>query len=140
MTDNEKNSALTDAEIIKALEHCSQHKCNCECPKYYDTTDMDICITRLIRSSFDLINRLQTDKEALIAGQETLQKALAESEANFKEAAKRFYKEGVTDFAERLKNVYTSDKRYDRPYAHTSLTMLFYNIEKVSKDLAGDTE
>ena len=76
---------MTDAEIIKALECCSQHKCDCECPKYYDTTDVDICRTHLIRSSLDFINRLQADKEALIAGQETLQKALAEKNAEIEE-------------------------------------------------------
>lgn len=76
----------------------------------------------------------------LINGQETLQKALAESEAKYNEAAKRFYKEGVNDFAERLKNVYTSDKRYDRPNPQTMLSKLFYNITIVAKELRGDAE
>ena len=64
---------MTDNEIIKALECCSsqpQELC-CNCP-------IDIrkikggCITALTTYALDLITRQQAEKEALIAGQETL--------------------------------------------------------------------
>ncbi len=129
----------------------------------------------MLAGFLNLINRLKAEKEALIAGQETLQKALAraeakvesktaimetmarcieiqekeierlkrllaESEAKEIETAKRFYKEGVRDFEKRLKTVYASDKRYDRPNPHTMLSMLFYNICTVAKELTGDAK
>lgn len=39
----------------------------------------------LIKNTLDLINHLQAEKEALIAGQETLQKSLAEKNAEIEE-------------------------------------------------------
>ncbi len=69
---------LTDNEIIKALECCTGiiniESCS-QCPACVGCAD---CVDILREESLALINRLQADKEALIAGQETLQKALAE--------------------------------------------------------------
>ena len=66
---------MTDAEIIKALECCQQNTVCVECPMWKKGQN---CIEKMCGYALDLINRLQADKEALIAGQETLQKALAE--------------------------------------------------------------
>lgn len=64
---------MTDeAVIIKAWERCS-----------------DGSGTGLIQATIDLINRLQADKDALIAGQETLQKALAEKDKEIKHLQER---------------------------------------------------
>lgn len=69
---------MTDEQIIKALKCCSTASCiSKQCP-YEKTHDIPKCTTKLTKDALDLINRLQTDQEALIAGQETLQKALAE--------------------------------------------------------------
>ncbi len=84
MTDNEKNSetAMSDDEIIKALKICTSSSNGCSHSNY--TCDdcylkgQPMCSAVLHQDTIDLINRLQADKEALIAGQETLQKALAE--------------------------------------------------------------
>ena len=66
---------MTDAEIIKALECCQQNTVCVECPMWKKGQN---CIEKMCGYALDLINRLQSQKEALIAGQETLQKALAE--------------------------------------------------------------
>ena len=46
--------------------------------------------TMRVTEIVDLINRLQADKEALIAGQETLQKALAEKNEEFENQSQNF--------------------------------------------------
>ena len=70
---------LTDNEIVKALEHCSSDEVGlCHICPLDGECNGDINI--LLKYALDLINRLQADKEALIAGQETLQKALAEKD------------------------------------------------------------
>ena len=71
---------MTDNEIIKALECCtdeSYENCN-ECP--YSTDTLSCERLKLLEDSLDLINHKQELLEAAIAGQETLQKALAEKE------------------------------------------------------------
>lgn len=71
---------MTDNEIKKALECCCKNN-NCEgCPLDYLTFSSQ-CASELAIKSLDLINRLQAEKEALINGQETLQKYLAEQKA-----------------------------------------------------------
>lgn len=87
MTDNEKNSAtaMSDNEIIKALE-CDTH-INCEeCPYWHEFCEPNNVTAKDV---LDLINRMKADKEALIAGQETLQKALAEKSAEVENLKKR---------------------------------------------------
>lgn len=73
---------LTDNEIVKALECCGDeeelHYC-VDCP--YCDKENDFCQEDLHRDALDLINRLQAEKEALINGQETLQKYIAEQKA-----------------------------------------------------------
>ena len=48
--------------------------------------------------------------------------------------------EAIKEFAERLKNIYIKDKRYDRPNAHTLIDWLFANIDNLVKEMVGDTE
>lgn len=64
---------MTDNAIIKALECCLNEDCN-NCPNCCGC----YCIENLMSYALDLINRQQEQLEAAIAGQETLQKALAE--------------------------------------------------------------
>lgn len=68
---------MTDNEIMQALKRCYASGRDCTyCPC---TSNID-CV-QLEKYALDLIDRLQADKEALIAGQETLQKALAKKNA-----------------------------------------------------------
>ena len=64
---------MTDKEIIKALECCVDEDCD-NCPNRSGI----FCIVKIESYALDLINRQQEQLEAAIAGQETLQKALAE--------------------------------------------------------------
>ena len=71
---------MIEKETIKGLECCLDEKiekCD-ECPYSVDTF---MCKRReLLEDIFELINHKQELLEAAIAGQETLQKALAEKE------------------------------------------------------------
>lgn len=66
---------MINNEIVKAWNE-EIHLAN-----YVDESYRNGISISLIEKTLDLINRLQADKEALIAGQETLQKALAEKNA-----------------------------------------------------------
>jgi hypothetical protein len=67
---------LTDEQIIKAFE------------VYYEE-DNDMLLTKeATKAILDLIKRQQAEKEALIAGQETLQKMCAEAYKYFAERLK----------------------------------------------------
>ena len=88
MTDNEKSSttAMSDNEIIKANDILDKfdffnqrvgRELWSDKPKDIQDKDIEI-FSNNVKFLKDFINRLQADKEALIAGQETLQKALAE--------------------------------------------------------------
>ena len=65
---------MTDNEIIKVLECCRHISCVDGCP-----LDGEIdCGTKLVVNALDLTKRQQEMIEALIAGQETLQKHFAD--------------------------------------------------------------
>ena len=51
------------------------------------------------------------------------------------QAYKNGYNAGVRELAERLKDIYTNDKRYDRPNAHTLIIKLFDNIDTIADEL-----
>ena len=71
---------MTDKEIIKALECCASESIeDCQvCPYMFDTIYCDQM--KLRADALDLINRQQEMLDAAIAGQETLQKALADKD------------------------------------------------------------
>ena len=69
---------MIEKDTIKGLECCTDEwyeNCN-ECPYSIDTVSCERM--KLLKDSLDLINHKQELLEAAIAGQETLQKALAE--------------------------------------------------------------
>jgi len=80
--------SLTDNEIIKALEKAANADCN-RCSFNNENCDGEDCDKYIAQKILDLINRLQAEKEALIAGQETLQKALAEKDNEIKRLQER---------------------------------------------------
>lgn len=129
MATNEKSLAvLTDAEIKKALECCVWND-GCErCPiseKCFFFYNKPYAETpEILRLSLDFINRQQAKIEALQmdnaqlqsdvinanmncehtqADNERLKRLLTEEQTKYTNSAKRFYKEGVKDFAEKVK-------------------------------------
>lgn len=106
---------MTEKEIIYALECCvSDDDCNkCPCYKIYK---FGCTNSQFTRDTLDLIKRqrraikkwqqgnvqLRDMLDNRQADNERLKKLLEESEAKYKEIAKRFYKVGVREFAERL--------------------------------------
>lgn len=78
-----------DAEkVIKALVCCGDKICK-HCPNYSEDIE---CSEKLIKEALDLIKRQQAEIEALINGQETLQKMYAEAYKYFAERLKEKFK------------------------------------------------
>lgn len=72
---------LTNAEIVKALEcHNNMRYDNNACDECPFLNHCD-CSCKMSENALDLINRLQAENEALINGQETLQKYIAEQKS-----------------------------------------------------------
>ena len=109
---------MTDNEIIKALEVCTSELQDCVLCPLLGNCDPLV----LDGQALDLINRQQAEIERL-------KKILAEEEEKYKLCAKRFYKVGVKDFAEKLKSTYFIDSE-----------RLCCQVDKVFKEMVGDTE
>ena len=108
---------MTDNEIIKALKCCISCE-NCDiCPQH--STE---CVSDLLKLAYDLITYQQAEIERL-------KKILAQEEEKYKLCAKRFYKVGIKDFAEKLKSTYFIDSE-----------RLCCQVDKVFKEMVGDTE
>ena len=75
---------MTGEQVIKALECCTK-KYGCrDCPLAND----DLCRITINKEALNLIKRQQAEIEALINGQETLQKMCAEAYKYFAEKLK----------------------------------------------------
>ena len=84
---------MTDEQIVEALKYCSKGETICfMCPLYNKTYH---CVDMLAENALDIINRQQADNERL-------KRLLAEADTSYNKCAKRFYKEGIKDFAESL--------------------------------------
>ena len=57
-------SKMTDEQIIKALECCIKHDCD-ECCLIDYSNDADVCQTKHMKETLDLINRQQAEIEKL---------------------------------------------------------------------------
>ena len=58
------NKKLTDAEVKKAVECCSEPYCNDnQCPLHKNTINTKDCITQLSTNALDLINRLEGENK-----------------------------------------------------------------------------
>ena len=105
------HSGFADEDIIKALECCIS--CECEdCPHDEETA----CKENLNQEVIDLITCQKAEIEALIAGQETLQKYIAEKNAEIERLTTAYPKtiesikkmrdkakaEAIKEFADRL--------------------------------------
>ena len=145
---------MTDNEIIKALKGCG---CTTDCKwcPYYDSKKEheEKCYIRR-NKDFNTLMRCKDEQiEALIAGQETLQKALNEKIAEIERLGKEHCEwksaaitnaqamftiktKAVKEFAERLKEKIDCD-------IHTSLGFYFVAsnvIDNLVKEMVGDFE
>lgn len=101
---------MTDNEIIKALECCtdeSYENCN-ECPYSIDTVSCERM--KLLEDSLDLINRQKAEIEGLKEDRNNYQNLYCLTVEDL-DTAKL---EAIKEFAEKLKNAW-SDNRYDSP-------------------------
>ncbi len=64
----------TDNEVIKIAERCINDDHCGNCPLEYLSDECQEFRLNLLPVMFEIISRLQAEKEALIKGQETLQK------------------------------------------------------------------
>ena len=77
---------MTDKEIVKCAEKCIEDIPHCGvCPFDKDSIATSECMGEVIKNLLNIINRLQDEREALINGQETLQKTIVEQRAENKE-------------------------------------------------------
>lgn len=123
---------MTDEQIIKALECCydldSSAICH-QCPLYQTEECRDGYIGL---QAYHLINRLQAEIERL--------QKVNDSFTDIGKLYSEIKSEAIKEFAERLKNIYIKDKRYDRPNAHTLIDWLFANIDNLVKEMVGEAE
>lgn len=86
----------------------------------------------------DLINRQKAEikrlREDIKAQDSSISSLLSIVNSNYQNGRN----EAIKEFAERLKAVYTEDKRYDRPNAHTMLIILFAIIDNLVKEMTGE--
>ena len=154
---------MTDKEIIRALECCSSDEamiCE-ECPLNEECYNDELPLAEL---ALDIINRQQEQLEAAVNGQETLQKALAEKNAEierrknnpfckvvideekmrnivnekvaeFELDIESIKSEAIKEFAERLKKHYDEYDDYDDIYARHMRD----DIDFLLDDMVGDT-
>ena len=57
------------------------------------------------------------------------------AEVSYKNGYEKGFQDGIKKFADRLQEIYTNDKRYDRKNAHTLIDVLFANIDITFKEL-----
>ena len=123
---------MTDKEIIKALEYCKNCSANLNIEIIDLITHQQAEYNNLLEQ-FRILDcecgRLEKADENQQAEIERLKKILAEEEEKYKLCAKRFYKVGVKDFAEKLKSTYFIDSE-----------RLCCQVDKVFKEMVGDTE
>ena len=135
---------MIEKETIKGLECCTDEwyeNCN-ECPYSIDTVSCERM--KLLEDSLDLINHKQELLDAAIAGQETLQKALAEKEkeierltAEKEQLIKIFGEcqtEAVKDFAKAVID------GIDEGYISHSSDIVDFTTDYLRGKTAGDTE
>ena len=95
---------MIEKDTIKGLECCTDEwyeNCN-ECPYSIDTVSCERM--KLLEDSLDLINHKQGLPDAAIAGQETLQKALAEKEREIERLKNKVFCSVVND-EEKMRNI-----------------------------------
>lgn len=112
---------MSDEEIKKCLECCISLSCE-GCP----LKNNHGCLTISDKKALDLINRQQAEIERL--------KYLLEREEKATESfSKQCYKDGIKEFAERLKSKYTNVVSCNAGYVYGT-------IKEVEKEMVGEQD
>ena len=123
---------MTDNEIIKALECCtdeSYENCN-ECP--YSTDTLSCERLKLLEDSLDLINRLKAEIARLNKVCQANQQLINGLNKSYFLAKAKAYKE----FAERLENEINIRTTYSREQDKN----VIHIMHNLLKEMVGDTE
>lgn len=123
---------MTDNEIIKALGQCETQSTCSYCP-YFEKIG---CKKHLYQDAYRLIIRQKAEIERLTAEVEEKSNKLGK----ILPIVSDLKAEAIKEFAEKLKDVYANDKRYDRPNAHTLIVKLFDNIDTLVEELTVNYE
>jgi hypothetical protein len=124
-------SKMTDKEIKKALEICSITNMVLECKDCpYDTFNARNCTTKLCEDAIDLINRQQAEIERL-------QRLLEQEEKSKNSLTKKCYKDGITEFAEKLKADINKTWYYELEN-DTHNARALERVDELVKEMVGD--
>ena len=116
---------MTDAEIIKALEHHKKHRCY-GCPLQELESS---CTDRVCSIALALINRQQAEIERL-------HKAHRLNLLTQLDISEKIKAEAIKEFEERLIELYTDEHITDD--MHCSIGVIKQNIYDVKKIMVGD--
>ena len=98
---------ISDTEIIKALECCcGEESTECvgkDCP-FFVVPEAD-CVPIIARAALGLINRYKEEREALINGQETLQRYIVEQAAEIKTLRTTLLRDAAKALKEKLRTM-----------------------------------
>ena len=131
---------MTDNEIIKALECCSNpcgNDCD-ECPKFVENYDTIIeCGVFLMADALSLINRQKAEIESL----NSRIFALNDTNKILMDSQEVYWRNKVKEFAVRLKEMVaiSEDREYRSGYDF-SADAVFEDIDNLVKEMVGDTE
>ena len=138
---------MTDKEIVESIENILKEASKmAEATKIYPKSLFEGIYPEIL----EFINRQQEQLEAAIAGQETLQKALAEKDREVERlnnnisamavtmhnCAKATRAEAIRAFAERLKSFMALNKQV----SNESFYYITTDIDNLVKEMVGDTE
>ena len=113
---------MTNNEIIKALECCADGTFRCdEC--CYEHLKFNECTPLILNDALDLINRQKAEIERLEKENETF--------------AKRFYKTGVKDIAEKVKHYCTHSVEFKDWFEEDKLISY---IDNLVNEMVGDSD
>ena len=133
---------MTDNEIVKALDICSNHKGCCDCPLRDEPND---CYEEMRKPILDLINRQKAEIEMIQLKIEGVQ----EANAILREYIRKAVKEFAERFEKEAENVWI-DSEGDFLYSDSdNTTFEIYNTvaewckevaKNILKEMVGDVE
>ena len=161
MTDNEIIKALECCLESKSIGDCKRLKCPMHtkdgCKNAEESEYVEKFYERMIIYALLVIDNLKAENEILAKQFDELSKVcdklhaecfsqkkeierLKREQHHFADIGKMYTEikaEAIKEFAERLKQIYTNDERYNRPNAHTLILKLFDNIDNLVKEMEG---
>ena len=130
---------MTDNEIMNTVRRCADKACY-RCTEY----GKEHCRETIAALAWDMMYNLKEENKRQKAEIERLNVMIEAAEEHFSplpfknafdEYIVKVKSEARKEFAEKLKNIYLNDKRYDRPNPHTLLIKLFDNIDNLLKEM-----